>query len=353
MNKILICNRSRRVWRTLLHTCLLAGLCSGMLGCATGGNPAQPQTVAAIASTGNTYVVRRAAARTASTVRMQSPSAVQRPAVGNSAQLHRFPGQLTRAQYHARYQARKAAEALARIERKKAEEAAIRSRYIARWEKKQQQQRAEQKRRALAQQKAQVAAARKQAAARQQHAARQPVKPTAVQTNQQAAKPVAAQRPDPRAKYLARWKQLQAEKRQEALRAEQRVERVIHSAKRQIGRKYVWGGASPKRGFDCSGLVQHSINKGANVSVPRTALEQYQAAVKVPVTQAERGDLVFFITRGKRVSHVGIYLGDNKFVHAPRTGRRVSTDQIKGYWKQRLVGFGRIPGACRIPLPRA
>ena len=181
-------------------------------------------------------------------------------------------------------------------------------------------------------------------------AVRKPVARKAVQRR----KPVVAKkRPDPRAKYLARWERMQAEKRLEAKRAEQRVERVIHSAKKQIGRKYVWGGASPKQGFDCSGLVQHSINKGANVSVPRTALQQYRASIKVPAHQAERGDLVFFITRGKRVSHVGIYLGDNKFVHAPRTGRTVTTDRIKGYWKKRLVGFGRIPGACRIPMPKA
>nr|CAA6830029.1 MAG: Unknown protein [uncultured Thiotrichaceae bacterium] len=150
--------------------------------------------------------------------------------------------------------------------------------------------------------------------------------------------------------YLKRWEQLQAEKKLEAKKAEVRVERVIHNAKQQIGTKYVWGGASPKTGFDCSGLVQHSMKKGANVKVPRTAAEQYKASVKVPSKQASRGDLIFFKTRGKSVSHVGIYLGENKFVHAPRTGRKITTSNLSGYWKQRFVGFGRIPGACKVPV---
>ena len=63
--------------------------------------------------------------------------------------------------------------------------------------------------------------------------------------------------------------------------------------------------------------------------------------------EARKGDLVFFRTRGKRVSHVGIYLGDNKFIHAPRTGKSITTSKLQGYWKQRLVGFGRVQGACR------
>jgi len=150
--------------------------------------------------------------------------------------------------------------------------------------------------------------------------------------------------------YLARWEQLQADKRLEARKADVRVERVINNAKKQIGTKYVWGGASPKTGFDCSGLVQHSMKQGANVKVPRTAAEQYKASVKVPAKQASRGDLIFFKTRGKSVSHVGIYLGKNKFVHAPRTGRRITTSKLSGYWKQRFVGFGRIPGACKLTV---
>lgn len=125
------------------------------------------------------------------------------------------------------------------------------------------------------------------------------------------------------------------------------LEKVTWCARKQQGKMYCWGGNSPTTGFDCSGLTQYSFKQGAGVNLPRTAAAQYQAAEKVDQQQARRGDLVFFRTRGKRVSHVGIYLGDNKFIHAPRTGKRITTSKLQGYWKQHLVGFGRVQGACR------
>lgn len=125
------------------------------------------------------------------------------------------------------------------------------------------------------------------------------------------------------------------------------VDKVVWNAQKQQGKMYRWGGTSPVTGFDCSGLTQYAFRNGAQVAIPRTAAEQYAAAVKIPQTEASKGDLVFFITRGKRVSHVGIYLGGNRFVHAPRTGKAITTSELKGYWANRLVGFGRIPGACK------
>ncbi|WP_228292337.1 C40 family peptidase [Candidatus Thiothrix anitrata] len=125
------------------------------------------------------------------------------------------------------------------------------------------------------------------------------------------------------------------------------LDKVTWNAHKQQGKMYRWGGSSPITGFDCSGLTQYSFKQGAGVSLPRTAAAQYQAAVKVPQQDARKGDLVFFATRGRRVSHVGIYLGDDKFIHAPRTGKSITTSKLQGYWKQRLVGFGRVPGACR------
>jgi cell wall-associated NlpC family hydrolase len=125
------------------------------------------------------------------------------------------------------------------------------------------------------------------------------------------------------------------------------LDKVVWNAQKQQGKMYRWGGTSPVTGFDCSGLTQYAFKNGAQVAIPRTAAQQYDAAVKVSREQSQKGDLVFFNTSGKRVSHVGIYLGNNKFVHAPRTGRAIATDQLKGYWANRLIGFGRIPGACR------
>ncbi|SDZ97296.1 Cell wall-associated hydrolase, NlpC family [Thiothrix caldifontis] len=125
------------------------------------------------------------------------------------------------------------------------------------------------------------------------------------------------------------------------------LDRVVWNAEKQKGKMYRYGGESPKTGFDCSGLTQFAFEQGAGVSLPRTAADQYAASVKIPKHEASKGDLVFFKTSGKRISHVGIYLGDEKFVHAPRTGKAITTDKLQGYWANKLVGFGRIPGACK------
>ncbi len=125
------------------------------------------------------------------------------------------------------------------------------------------------------------------------------------------------------------------------------LDRVAWIATKQQGKMYRYGGESPKTGFDCSGLTQFAFGQGAGVSLPRTAAEQYSASVKIPQQEASKGDLIFFKTTGKRISHVGLYMGDNKFVHAPRTGKAITTEKLEGYWADRLVGFGRIPGACK------
>ncbi len=125
------------------------------------------------------------------------------------------------------------------------------------------------------------------------------------------------------------------------------LEKVVWNAQKQQGIQYRWGGTNPNTGFDCSGLTQYAFQKGAGVSIPRTAAAQYAAATKISPTQARKGDLVFFNTHGRGVSHVGVYLGQNKFLHAPRTGKAITTSALDGYWQRTLVGFGRIPGACR------
>jgi len=125
------------------------------------------------------------------------------------------------------------------------------------------------------------------------------------------------------------------------------LDRVVWNAQKQQGKMYRYGGQTPATSFDCSGLTKYAFGQGAGVALPRTAAEQYSAAVKVPTAQASKGDLVFFHTHGSRVSHVGIYLGNGKFVHAPRTGRAITTEALSGYWSAHLIGFGRIPGACK------
>lgn len=117
---------------------------------------------------------------------------------------------------------------------------------------------------------------------------------------------------------------------------------VTWNMRQQQGKRYRFGGSNPSTGFDCSGLTQYAFKRGAGIQLPRTAAAQYQVAQKVPRSAARQGDLVFFQTRGRRIGHVGVYLGNGKFIHAPSSGKRVTTTPLTGYWSKRLVGFGRV-----------
>lgn len=108
-----------------------------------------------------------------------------------------------------------------------------------------------------------------------------------------------------------------------------------------LGAPYRFGGTGPKA-FDCSGLVQY-VHQEIGIEVPRTAAEQYRAAVPVRLEDIEPGDLLFFRTSGKRISHVAIYAGSGRFVHAPQTGRPIELRTLDdGYYRPRLAGAGRM-----------
>ncbi len=111
-------------------------------------------------------------------------------------------------------------------------------------------------------------------------------------------------------------------------------------ATRMLGAPYRYGGASPS-GFDCSGLVYYAYHK-AGYRVPRTSQLQYQDSLPVKSAHAREGDLLFFRIEGK-VSHVGVYLGNRQFIHAPASGKRVSITSLDNpYWRQRLIKTGRF-----------
>jgi cell wall-associated NlpC family hydrolase len=108
-----------------------------------------------------------------------------------------------------------------------------------------------------------------------------------------------------------------------------------------VGVQYRYGGADPATGFDCSGLVYYTYTSNGH-TVPRTSREQFEVARKIPLAQAAEGDLVFFRDQAK-LSHVGIYLGDGRFVHAPSSGGTVSVASIDApYYQRHLVGVGRL-----------
>lgn len=110
-----------------------------------------------------------------------------------------------------------------------------------------------------------------------------------------------------------------------------------------LGIKYRFGGGTPSTGFDCSGLVSYAARKSLGLRLPRRSAEIARLGVSINRNELQEGDLVFFNTRGHQFSHVGIYLGDRKFVHAPRTGSVVRVESMDvAYWAKRYNGARRL-----------
>jgi len=122
-----------------------------------------------------------------------------------------------------------------------------------------------------------------------------------------------------------------------------RVHSVLAQALAQIGVPYRWGGTAPSTGFDCSGLVKYVFQTALGIELPRVSRDQARRGQPVNRQELTPGDLVFFSRRGKVINHVGIYLGDGRFVHAPRTGRDVTISNLSGYWYQRFLRARRVP----------
>jgi len=112
---------------------------------------------------------------------------------------------------------------------------------------------------------------------------------------------------------------------------------VVQSAEKMLGTRYRYGGSDPK-GFDCSGLTSYAFRQHG-FTIPRSAGEQFKHGRRVSIQRAKPGDLVFFRISGSNISHVGMYLGDFRFIHAPRPGRKVAYEDIrKDYWRKRYAG---------------
>lgn len=118
---------------------------------------------------------------------------------------------------------------------------------------------------------------------------------------------------------------------------------VVVGALNMIGVRYRWGGDSPDSGLDCSGFVRYVFQDTLGLALPRRAEEMSRVGEKVRVSDLKPGDLVFFNTMRRTFSHVGIYIGDNKFVHSPSTGSTIRVDDMdSGYWEKRFTGARRI-----------
>ena len=121
---------------------------------------------------------------------------------------------------------------------------------------------------------------------------------------------------------------------------------LVVNAMTFLGVPYRRGGTSATTGFDCSGFVRSMFEQTVGKVLPRRASEQAAATEKIDKQDLKPGDLVFFNTMRQTFSHVGIYVGDNKFIHSPRPGKQVKVEDMRdAYWERRFTGARRVPGS--------
>ncbi len=123
-----------------------------------------------------------------------------------------------------------------------------------------------------------------------------------------------------------------------------RARELVVQALSLIGVRYKFGGNSPDSGLDCSGFVNYVFRQVEGKQLPRDAMAMSKVGDKIDSTDLQPGDLVFFNTRRRPYSHVGIYVGEQRFIHAPSRGREVEVvDMSDRYWRTRYNGARRVP----------
>jgi len=130
-------------------------------------------------------------------------------------------------------------------------------------------------------------------------------------------------------------------------KGESRIQRMINRGLALLGTPYRWGGTTPENGFDCSGLVGYVYRSTLGIELPRISRDMANVGELISDrNDLRQGDLVFFSRRGGRVDHVGLYLGEGKFLHAPRTGKDVEISTLAtGYWSNHFMKGRRVAPA--------
>ena len=122
-------------------------------------------------------------------------------------------------------------------------------------------------------------------------------------------------------------------------------EKIISEVNKYIGVPYIWGGSDPN-GFDCSGLIQWTLKKTHDILIPRTTKLQslqWRSLINLDLNQIQVGDLIYFKTTQKnQISHVGVFSGNNEFIHAPNRSENVKISKLSNYWIKKFAGFVNV-----------
>lgn len=133
-----------------------------------------------------------------------------------------------------------------------------------------------------------------------------------------------------------------------AVQADESLNDLAFYALSLTGTPYRYGGNSPETGFDCSGFVRHVFHSTLGIELPRSSREINELGEKITPNELRPGDLVFYNTLRRAFSHVGIYLGDGRFVHSPSSGGGIRVEDMnQGYWQKRFNGARRIISSSR------
>ena len=148
--------------------------------------------------------------------------------------------------------------------------------------------------------------------------------------------------PSPKVEFSEPASSQSSSKRTAAL-SRREADELIGNAMGLLGVSYRFGGSSASSGFDCSGFMQHIFRKTMQINLPRTSAEQAKMGVAVSRSELQPGDMVFFSTSRGRISHVGLYIGNNRFIHAPRTGKSIEITSLGNkYWNSKYVTARRV-----------